>query len=241
MAEHTGMTQNAVWRIWNAFGLQPHRQESFKLSTDPFFIDKIRDVVGLYLDPPERAVALCVDEKSQIQALNRTQPVLPMMPCTPQRATHDYVRAGVTSLFAALDTATGQVITSVHRRHRAIEFKKFLAKIDREVPADLQVHLILDNYATHGRGPAVAGPPSPVPPALHPDQFLLAEPGRALARRDHQPADPLWDPPQCPGVEGHPGLDRGVERGSPAVCVDQDRRGDPRQHRLLLPTHHPTK
>ncbi|RKS05160.1 transposase [Nocardiopsis sp. Huas11] len=149
MAEHTGMTQNAVWRIWNAFGLQPHRQESFKISTDPFFIDKVRDVVGLYLDPPERAVALCVDEKSQIQALNRTQPVLPMMPGTPERATHDYVRAGVTSLFAALDTATGQVITSIHRRHRAIEFKKFLAKIDREVPADLQVHLILDNYATH--------------------------------------------------------------------------------------------
>ncbi|RKS04554.1 transposase [Nocardiopsis sp. Huas11] len=149
MAEHTGMTQNAVWRIWNAFGLQPHRREQFKISTDPFFIDKVRDVVGLYLDPPERAVALCVDEKSQIQALNRTQPVLPMMPGTPERATHDYVRAGVTSLFAALDTATGQVITSIHRRHRAIEFKKFLAKIDREVPADLQVHLILDNYATH--------------------------------------------------------------------------------------------
>ena len=149
MAARTGMTQNAIWRIWNAFGLQPHRREPFKISTDPFFIDKVRDVVGLYLDPPERAVALCVDEKSQIQALNRTQPVLPMMPGTPERATHAYVRAGVTSLFAALDTATGQVITSIHRRHRAVEFKKFLAKIDREVPADLQVHLVLDNYATH--------------------------------------------------------------------------------------------
>lgn len=149
MAARTGMTQNAIWRIWNAFGLQPHRREPFKISTDPFFIDKVRDVVGLYLDPPERAVALCVDEKSQIQALNRTQPVLPMMPGTPERATHAYVRAGVTSLFAALDTATGQVITSIHRRHRTVEFKKFLAKIDREVPADLQVHLVLDNYATH--------------------------------------------------------------------------------------------
>lgn len=149
MAEHTGLSQNAVWRIWSAFGLQPHRQEAFKLSTDPFFVDKVRDVVGLYLDPPEGAVALCVDEKSQIQALNRTQPVLPMMPGTPERASHDYVRAGVTSLFAALDTATGQVITSLHRRHRAVEFKKFLAKIDHQVPDELQVHLILDNYATH--------------------------------------------------------------------------------------------
>ena len=149
MAQHTGMTQNAVWRIWNAFGLQPHRQESFKLSTDPFFIDKVHDVVGLYLDPPERALVLCVDEKSQIQALNRTQPVLPMMPGTPERATHDYARAGVSSLFAALDTATGEVITSLHRRHRAIEFKKFLSKIDKQVPAGMDVHLVLDNYATH--------------------------------------------------------------------------------------------
>lgn len=154
MAEHTGTTQNAVWRIWNAFGLRPHRQKSFKVSTDPFFIDKVRDVVGLYLDPPKRAVALCVDEKSQIQALNRTQPALPTMPDTPERDTHDYVRAGVTSLFAPLDTVTGQVITSLHRRHRAIEFKKFLAKIDRVVPADLQVHLVLDNYSTH-KTPAI--------------------------------------------------------------------------------------
>ncbi|WP_150249926.1 IS630 family transposase [Nocardiopsis deserti] len=151
MAEHTGLTQNAIWRIWNTFGLQPHRSQTFKLSTDPFFIDKVHDVVGLYLDPPERALVLCVDEKSQIQALDRTQPVLPMMPGTPERATHDYVRAGVSSLFAALDAATGQVITSLHRRHRAIEFKKFLAKIDKQVPAELDVHLVLDNYATHKR------------------------------------------------------------------------------------------
>ena len=149
MAEHVALAQNAVWRIWNTFGLQPHRQETFKVSTDPFFIDKVRDVVGLYLDPPERALVLCVDEKPQVQARNRTQPVLPMMAGTPERATHDYVHAGVSSLFTVLDTATEQVITSLHRRHRAIEFKKFLAKIDKQVPAELDVYLVLDNYATH--------------------------------------------------------------------------------------------
>lgn len=149
MAKATGMSQTSISRIWRAFGLQPHRAESFKLSTDPLFIEKVRDVVALYLDPPERAVVLCVDEKSQIQALNRFAPILPMMPGTPERRTHDYVRHGTTSLFAALDMATGKVIGSLHKRHRATEFKKFLVKIDEEVPADLDVHLILDNYATH--------------------------------------------------------------------------------------------
>ncbi|MFI1414961.1 IS630 family transposase [Streptomyces sp. NPDC020707] len=149
MATQTGLSQSTVSRIWRAFGLQPHRTETFKLSTDPYFIDKVHDVVGLYLDPPERALVFCVDEKSQIQALNRTQPVLPMMPGLPQRVTHDYVRAGTTTLFAALEVATGKVIGSLHRRHRTVEFKKFLAKLDREVPAGLQVHLVLDNYATH--------------------------------------------------------------------------------------------
>ena len=131
------------------FRLQPHRAETFKLSTDPLFIDKIRDIVGLYLDPPERAIVLCVDEKSQVQALNRSAPTLPMMPGMPERRTHDYVRNGVTSLFAALDMATGKVISSLHRRHRSIEFRKYLNKIDNEVPAELEVHLIADNYATH--------------------------------------------------------------------------------------------
>lgn len=121
----------------------------FKLSTDPLFIDKVRDVVGLYLDPPEKALVLCVDEKSQIQALDRSQPVLPMMPGVPERRSRDYVRAGTTTLFAALEVATGKVIGSLHRRHRAAEFRKFLTKLDKEVPAGLQVHLILDNYATH--------------------------------------------------------------------------------------------
>ncbi len=154
MAAEVGLTQSAVHRIWKAFGLAPHRQDSWKLSRDPQFVAKVRDVVGLYLNPPERAVVLCVDEKSQIQALDRTAPILPMLPGTPQRATHDYKRAGTSSLYAALDLATGQVIGRLHSRHRAIEFKKFLQTIDREVPADLDVHVVLDNSSTH-KTPAV--------------------------------------------------------------------------------------
>jgi transposase len=154
MAAATGLNQTAISRIWRAFGLQPHRVEHWKLSKDPLFVEKVRDIVGLYLDPPERAVVLCVDEKSQIQALDRTAPTLPMLPGTPARATHDYKRAGTTSLFAALDTATGKVIGSLHARHRAIEFKKFLQTIEAQVPAELEVHLILDNYATH-KTPAI--------------------------------------------------------------------------------------
>jgi len=154
MAREVGLTQSAVLRIWQAFGLQPHRQESWKLSKDPQFVAKVRDVVGLYLNPPERAVVLCVDEKSQIQALDRTAPILPMLPGTPQRATHDYKRAGTSSLYAALDITSGQVIGSLHARHRAIEFKQFLQTIDREVPADLDVHVVLDNSSTH-KTPAV--------------------------------------------------------------------------------------
>jgi transposase len=154
LAAELGMSQSAVSRIWRAFGLAPHRQESWKLSTDPLFIDKVRDVVGLYLAPPERAVVLCVDEKSQIQALDRTAPIFPMLPGTPARATHDYKRAGTSSLYAALDITTGKVIGSLHARARAIEFKKFLQTIDREVPADFDVHVVLDNAGTH-KTPAI--------------------------------------------------------------------------------------
>jgi len=149
MAAQTGLSQTAVSRIWRAFGLQPHRVDSWKLSKDPLFIDKVRDVVGLYLAPPERAVVLCVDEKSQIQALDRTAPILPMLPGTPARATHDYKRSGTSSLYAALDLTSGTVISALHQRHRSIEFKKFLQRIDREVPAELDVHLVLDNSSTH--------------------------------------------------------------------------------------------
>jgi transposase len=154
LARELGLSQSAVSRIWRAFGLEPHRVETWKLSRDPLFIDKVRDVVGLYLAPPERAVVLCVDVKSQIQALDRTAPILPMLPGTPQRATHDYRRAGTSSLYAALDITTGKVIGSLSARHRAIEFKRFLMQLDREVPAELEVHLVLDNASTH-KTPAI--------------------------------------------------------------------------------------
>jgi len=154
MAAEVGLTQTAVSRIWRAFGLQPHRQDAFKLSKDPLFVDKVHDVVGLYLNPPERAVVMCVDEKSQIQALDRTAPILPMLPGVPERATHDYKRHGTSSLYAALDLSTGKVIGALHSRHRAIEFKQFLNTIEREVPDDLDVHIVLDNSSTH-KTPAI--------------------------------------------------------------------------------------
>jgi transposase len=149
MAAATGMSQSAVSRIWRAFGLKPHLVQTWKLSTDPQFIEKVRDVVGLYLDPPDKALVLCVDEKSQIQALDRTAPCLPLLPTTPARMTHDYVRNGTTSLFAALETSSGSVIAQHYRRHRHQEFLRFLRLIDGAVPKGLDLHLICDNYATH--------------------------------------------------------------------------------------------
>jgi transposase len=162
MARSEGMSQSAVSRIWRAFGLKPHIIQTWKLSTDPQFIDKVRDVVGLYMSPPENALVLCVDEKSQIQALDRTAPCLPMLPTTPARMTHDYVRNGTTSLFAAFDLASGSVIAQPYRRHRHQEFLRFLKLIDGAVPKDLDLHLVLDNYATHKT------------PAIH--QWLLKHP-----------------------------------------------------------------
>jgi transposase len=153
LAKQAGLSRSTVGRIWRAFALQPHRSETFKLSKDPLFIDKVRDIVGLYMDPPDRALVLCVDEKSQIQALDRTQPLLPMRPGQVERRTHDYARHGTTSLFAALDVKTGTVIGEFHRRHRSVEFRKFLDTIDQAVPSDLAVHLILDNYGTHKTAP----------------------------------------------------------------------------------------
>ena len=154
MAGRTGLSASTIGRIWRSFDLKPHRADTFKLSSDPLFVEKVFDVVALYLNPPEGAVVLCVDEKSQVQALARSQPAFPMMPGMPERRTHDYVRHGTTSLFAAFDTATGQVISSLHRRHRTIEFRKFLIKIDNTVPAGLDVHLVCDNYGTH-KSPAI--------------------------------------------------------------------------------------
>jgi transposase len=154
MAARSGLSPSTVGRIWKAFELKPHRADGFKLSSDPLFVEKVYDVVGLYLDPPESAVVLCVDEKSQVQALARSTPVLPMMPGMPERRTHDYVRHGVTSLFAAFNIADGTVISAIHRRHRAVEFRKFLTTIDAQVPDHLDVHLVCDNYGTH-KTPAI--------------------------------------------------------------------------------------
>jgi transposase len=154
MARATGMSQTAVSRIWRAFGLKPHQTEAFKLSPDPQFIDKVRDIVGLYLNPPDAAVVLCVDEKSQIQALDRSAPVLPLLPGVPERRTHDYVRHGTTNLYAALDVASGQVIADTSARHRAEEFRRFLNLIDKSVPAEFDVHVVLDNSSTH-KTPAI--------------------------------------------------------------------------------------
>ena len=149
MARATGVSVTTVHRIWGAFGLQPHRVESFKLSSDPLFVAKVRDIIGLYLDPPERALVLCVDEKSQIQALDRTQPMLPMRPGQVERRTHDYKRHGTTTLFAALDTATGAIIGTCMKRHRAREFRTFLDEVERNVPADLDIHVVMDNASSH--------------------------------------------------------------------------------------------
>jgi transposase len=149
LAKRVGLSRSSISRIWRAFGLRPHRSESFKLSTDPLLIEKVRDIVGLYLNPPDRAVVLCVDEKPQIQALDPSQPILPLRPGQIERRTHDYVRHGTTSLFAALNVKSGRIIGQQHRRHRGIEFRKFLDTIDQNVPQELEVHLVLDNLATH--------------------------------------------------------------------------------------------
>jgi transposase len=149
MAEKTGLSQTAIVRIWRAFGLQPHRVENFKFSKDPQFVEKVRDIVGLYMNPPDHAIVLCVDEKSQVQALNRTQPILPLGPGVPARQSHDYERHGVTSLFAALDVASGVTISNCYRRHRHQEFLRFLNDVDASLPAGFDIHLIMDNYGTH--------------------------------------------------------------------------------------------
>ena len=240
MASATGMSQSAVSRIWRAFGLKPHQTETFKLSPDPQFIDKVRDIVGLYLNPPEAAVVLCVDEKSQIQALDRSAPVLPLMPGVPERRTHDYVRYGTTNLYAALDVASGQVISEMTPRHRAEEFRRFLNLIDAAVPADLDVHVVLDNSSTHK---------TPVDPALArcatrasrfhftPTYSSWLNLRRALVRRTDDEMDQARQPPLRPRPRRlDPHLDHQLERRPQALRLAQDRRRDPRQPRRLLPT-----
>ena len=198
MAKAVGISPSSVHAIWGAFGLKPHLAEESELSPDPQSVDKSRDVVGLYLNPPEAAVVLCVDEKTQIQALDRTAPILPLMPGTPQRRTHDYRRHGTTNLFAALDTASGNVITSMTARHRSEEFRKFLNLIDKEVPSHLDVHVVADNVCAH-KTPAVkrrlVAHPRFKPP-LHPHLQLLDEPRRALVLRTHHQMAPTRHPHQ---------------------------------------------
>lgn len=180
MADRSGLSKSTVGRIWRKFQLKPHLTDTFKLSTDPLFIEKVYDVVGLYFNPPEGAVVLSVDEKSQIQALDRSQPVLPIMPGMPERRTHDYLRNGLTTLFAAFDVTNGQVISSLHRRHRAQEFKKFLIKIDREVP---DIHLICDNYGTHLGRPPLSAPTGYVTSAIFATGMRWADSSTSWALR----------------------------------------------------------
>ena len=190
LAKATGVSPMSVHRIWQAFGLQPHRTKSFKLSPDPLLIDKVRDIVGLYLNPPQHAAVFCVDEKPQIQALDRTAPLLPLRPGQAERRTHDYKRHGTTSLFAALEVKTGHVLGQIRRRHRAIEFRAFLTALDVQVPADLDVHVIMDNYGTHKTAliPPMVRPAPALSSALHADVRLVAQSRRALVCRPRDEA-----------------------------------------------------
>ena len=193
LASHLGVTRTLVHGVWQRFDVQPHRVERFKLSNDPKFEEKVRDVVGLYLDPPDRALVLCVDEKSQIQALDRTAPILPLRPGLPERQTHDYKRHGTTTLFAAFNILNGKVIGSCLPRHRGKEFIKFLNQLEKEVPPELDIHLILDNYSTH-KSAAVQRWLKPrkrrrFPLSLHTDQRFLAQSGGALVRTHHRQDD----------------------------------------------------
>ena len=225
MARRCGMSQSAVSRIWRAFALQPHRNKTFKLSRDPLFVEKVRDIVGLYLNPPDRALVLCVDEKAQIQALNRTQPLLPMRPGQVERRTHDYQRHGTTSLFAALNVATGKVIGECHRRHRSVEFRKFLETVDAAVPKNMDVHLILDNYGTHNAydSPLVGATPA-LPRALHAYQRLVDQSGRALVRHaDRAAIAPRGAPQYRRTRSGSPPLSGCAQSTCQAIRLDQNR------------------
>ena len=237
MARESGLSHTTVRRIWAAFSVQPHRSETFKLSGDPLFVDKVRDIIGLYLSPPDRALVLCVDEKSQIQALDRTQPVLPMLPGMPERRTHDDKRHGTTSLFAALDVATGRVIGKCYRRHRAREFLDFLKEIDAQVPEGLDIHIVMDNYATHKTAPVKAwlARRAHWHIRLHADLRVLDQSGRTLVRRtDAQAAAARCAPLDPPARSRHPRLHRQAQRRPEALQVDQIGRRHPRRRRLTL-------
>ena len=241
MAQRVGLSKSTIGRIWKAFELQPHRSETYKLSNDPLFVEKVYDIVGLYLNPPEAAVVLCVDEKSQIQALARSQPAFPMMPGMPEKRTHDYVRHGTTSLFAAFDIDDGTVISALHRRHRAIEFRKFLATIDAAGPRPPRhppgLRQLRHPQSAHRE--ELAGPPSAFPHALHPNLFQLDQPSRTLVRRTHPPTHRTRRPPQRAGPRTrHPLLGHRLERQPQTLRVDQDRRTDPPVHRTINETNY---
>ena len=238
MAQASGLSQSTVHRIWRAFALQPHRTETFKLSTDPLFIEKVRDIVGLYLDPPDRALVLCVDEKSQIQALDRTPAAAADAP-GPGRAAHPRLRAPRhdVAVRGPGRRRPATVIGELHRRHRSVEFRKFLDTIDAAVPAELDVHLDPGQlrHAQDAADPALARQASPLSRALHADQRLVAQPRRALVRRADREADPARRPSQhARAGSGDPAVHRGHQRSPQALRVDQDRRRDPRQRRALL-------
>ena len=240
MAKATGMSQPTVSRIWKAFGLKPWVEDTFKLSTDPLFIDKVRDIVALYLNPPERAVVVCVDEKTAVQALDRTQPVLPLLPHTPERHTHDYVRHGTIDLFAALNLASGAVIHQLTARHRAVEFRKFLDLIDRTVPADLTVHVVLDNSSTH-KTPAIQRwlvrhprfefhfTPTSWSWMNLVERWFAELTTKWLRRGTHRSVKEL-----ATSITDWVGT---LERRPPPLRLAQDRRRDLRQPRRILPTN----
>ena len=236
-ASRPDFPKTTVHRYLSLFGVQPHRTRSFKLSNDPFFIEKVRDIVGLYLNPPDHALVLSVDEKSQVQALERTQPVLPMGLGYVEGITHDYVRHGTTTLFAALDVANGSVLTQCKARHRHQEFLSFLRHVEANVPARLDVHLICDNYSTHKHAKVRAWLARRPRFHLHftPDLQFLAQPGRALVRSDHQPSDPsrlvrLRHRSQAKDQR----VRRALQSPSEALHVDRNRRIDPRKARAPL-------
>jgi transposase len=240
LAQASGLSRMTVSRIWRAFGLQPHRTDTFQFSPDPLLIEKVRDIVGLYMTPPDHALVFCVDEKSQIQALDRTQPPRPSRPGQVERRTHDYKRHGTTSLFAALELKTSRVIGRLHHRHRSLEFRQFLDVIEAHVPGGLDVHIIVDNYGTHKNRhhPEMVRETPPLSCPLYAHLWFLDQPGGALVRRNHQQANSARRvPKRARAGSRHPPIHRRAQPKSQALRLDEDGGPNPGQHRSLRPAH----